>query len=142
MKKKNVVLIVLFAVLLFVGIFLLNNRNKLTVDFGDLNPNDFEIHLSLYSADTIYHNPIIIYKDGVYYDIPNEYGDNDWVIYYKGEKQCAFRHYKNNRNWNYSHRYKFAIFEKQDTLYCAINIRGKNSEKDTVVFVEKDEMSP
>ena len=138
MKKKNVVLIVLFAVLLFVGIFLLNNRNKLTVDFGDLNPNDFEIHLSLDSEDTIY--PDLIYKDGVYYDIPNEYGENRWVIYYKGEKQCAFRHYKNN--WRNTHRYKFAIFEKQDTLYCAINIRGKNSEKDTVVFVEKDEMSP
>ena len=129
----------LFAVLLFVGIFLLNNRNKLTVDFGDLNPNDFEIHLSLYSADTVYHNPIIIYKDGVYYDIPNEYGENDWVIYYKGEKQCVFRHFKTN--WRYTHRYKFAIFEKQDTLRCAIDIRGKNAEKVTVVFVEKDEMS-
>ena len=139
MKKKNVVLIVLFAVLLFVGIFLLNNRNKLTVDFGDLNHNDFEIHLSLYSADTVYHNPVIIYKDGVYYDIPNEYGENDWLIDYKGQKQCTFRHFKTNRR--YTHRYKFAIFEKQDTLYCAIDIRGKNSEKDTVVFVEKDEMS-
>ena len=109
MKKKNVILLVLFAVLLFVGIFLLNNRNKLTVDFGDLNPNDFEIHLSLYSADTVYHNPIIIYKDGVYYDIPNEYGDNDWLIDYKGQKQCTFRHFKTNRR--YTHRYKFAIFE-------------------------------
>ena len=136
MKKKNVVLIVLFAVLLFVGIFLLNNRNKLTVDFGNLNPNDFEIQLSLLLSN---HSPVIIYKDGVYYDIPNEYGENDWVIYYKGEKQCVFRHFKTN--WRYTHRYKFAIFEKQDTLRCAIDIRGKNAEKDTVVFVEKDEMS-
>ena len=138
MKKKNVVLIVLFAVLLFVGIFLLNNRNKLTVDFGNLNPNDFEIQIGLLISDT-YHSPVIIYKDGVYYDIPNEYGENDWLIDYKGQKQCTFRHFKTNRR--YTHRYKFAIFEKQDTLYCAIDIRGKNSEKDTVVFVEKDEMS-
>ena len=137
MKKKNVVFIVLFAVLLFVGIFLLNNRNKLTVDFGNLNPNDFEIQLSLLLSN---HSPVIIYKDGVYYDIPNEYGENDWLIDYKGQKQCTFRHFKTNRR--YTHRYKFAIFEKQDTLYCAIDIRGKNSEKDTVVFVEKDEMLP
>ena len=135
MKKKNVILLVLFAVLLFVGIFLLNNRNKLTVDFGNLNPNDFEIQLSLLLSN---HSPVIIYKDGVYYDIPNEYGENDWLINYKGQKQCKFRHFKTNRR--YTHRYKFAIFEKQDTLYCAIDIRGKNSEKDTVVFVEKDEM--
>lgn len=140
MKKKNVVFIVLFAVLLFVGIFLLNNRNKLTVDFGNLNPNDFEIYLS--DGIPLRYNkcPTLIYKDGVYYDIPNEYGENDWLIDYKGQKQCTFRHFKTNRR--YTHRYKFAIFEKQDTLYCAINIRGKNSEKDTVVFVEKDEMSP
>ncbi len=138
MKKKNVILLVLFAVLLFVGIFLLNNRNKLTVDFGNLNPNDFEIQIGLLISDT-YHSPVIIYKDGVYYDIPNEYGENDWLIDYKGQKQCTFRHFKTNRR--YTHRYKFAIFEKQDTLYCAIDIRGKNSEKDTVVFVEKDEMS-
>ena len=137
MKKKNVILLVLFAVLLFVGIFLLNNRNKLTVDFGDLNPNDFEIQLGLLISDT-YHSPVIIYKDGVYDDIPNEYGENDWLIDYKGQKQCTFRHFKTNRR--YTHRYKFAIFEKQDTLYCAIDIRGKNTEKDTVVFVEKDEM--
>ena len=135
MKKKNVILLVLFAVLLFVGIFLLNNRNKLTVDFGNLNPNDFEIQLSLLLSN---HSPVIIYKDGVYYDIPNEYGENDWLINYKGQKQCKFRHFKTNRR--YTHRYKFAIFEKQDTLYCAINIRGKYSYKDTVVFVEKDEM--
>ena len=139
MKKKNVILLVLFAVLLFVGIFLLNNRNKLTVDFGNLNPNDFEIQIGLLISDT-YHSPVIIYKDGVYYDIPNEYGENDWLIDYKGQKQCTFRHFKTNRR--YTHRYKFAIFEKQDTLYCAINIRGKNPEKDTVVFVEKDEMLP
>ena len=138
MKKKNVILLVLFAVLLFVGIFLLNNRNKLTVDFGNLNPNDFEIQIGLLISDT-YHSPVIIYKDGVYYDIPNEYGENDWLIDYKGQKQCTFRHFKTNRR--NTHRYKFAIFEKQDTLYCAIDIRGKNSEKDTVVFVEKDEMS-
>ena len=138
MKKKNVFLLVLFALLLFVGIFLLNNRNKLTVDFGNLNPNDFEIQIGLLISDT-YHSPVIIYKDGVYYDIPNEYGENDWLIDYKGQKQCTFRHFKTNRR--YTHRYKFAIFEKQDTLYCAIDIRGKNSEKDTVVFVEKDEMS-
>ena len=139
MKKKNVVFIVLFAVLLFVGIFLLNNRNKLTVDFGNLNPNDFEIQIGLLISDT-YHSPVIIYKDGVYYDIPNEYGENDWLIDYKGQKQCTFRHFKTNRR--YTHRYKFAIFEKQDTLYCAINIRGKNPHKDTVAFVEKDEMLP
>ena len=122
--KRLLILFLLFVLFIFTGC-----RNKLTVDFGNLNPNDFEIQLSLLLSN---HSPVIIYKDGVYYDIPNEYGENDWVIYYKGEKQCAFRHFKTN--WRYTHRYKFAIFEKQDTLYCAINIRGKNPEKDTFCF--------
>jgi len=124
--KRLLILFLLFVLFIFTGC-----RNKLTVDFGNLNPNDFEIQLGLLIADT-YHSPVIIYKDGVYYDIPNEYGENDWLIDYKGQKQCKFRHFKTNRR--YTHRYKFAIFEKQDTLRCAIDIRGKNSEKDTFCF--------
>lgn len=125
--KRFSILFLLFILFIFTGC-----RNKLTVDFGNLNPNDFDIYLS--DGIPLQYNkcPTLIYKDGMYYDIPNEYGENDWVIYYKRQWQCVFRHFKTNRR--YTHRYKFAIFEKQDTLYCAINIRGKNSEKDTICF--------
>ena len=120
--------------LLTMRLFLCCNKNTIIVYFENVNPNDFEILLSAGFPIRFNNNPYTIYKDGVYYDIPSEYGENDWVIDYKGQKQCAFRHFKTN--WRYTHKYKFVIFEKQDTLYCAIDIRGKNSEKDTFIFTE------
>lgn len=109
------------------------------MDYGVLNPNDFEIYLSIYSEDAsiiTYKNPILIYKEGVYYNIPNEYGENDWIIIYKGQQQCKFRHFKTNRR--NTHKYKFVFYEKQDTLYCDIDIRGKNSMKHTFHFTAID----
>ena len=108
------------------------NKNKLTVDYGMLNPNDFEIYLSAGIPIRLNENPTLIYKEGVYYDIPNEYGENDWVIIYKGRQQCKFGHLTLNRRR--THKYKFVIYEKQDTLYCDVNIRGKYGMKQTVYF--------
>lgn len=111
------------------------NKNKLTVDYRGLNPNDFAIYLSAGIPIQLNENPILIYKEGVYYDIPNEYGENDWIITYKGQQQCLFRHFKTNRR--YTHKYKFIVYEKQDTLYCDIDIRGKNRMFHTIHFSQK-----
>jgi len=99
------------------------------VDYGELNPNDFEIYLSIFPEI----NDRLIYKAGVYHDIPNEYGENDWIIIYKGKQQCQFRHFKTNRR--YTHKYKFAFYKKEDTFYCDIDIRGKNRMQDTSYFI-------
>ena len=108
------------------------NKNKIKIDFGIFNSNDFEIYLSAGIPIRLNENPTIIYKEGVYYHIPNEYGENDWVITYKGQQKCEFRHFKTN--WRYTHKYYFGFYEKQDTLYCDVDIRGKNKEKETLIF--------
>ena len=50
-----------------------NNKNRLQVDFGPFNPNDFEIYLfkGPVQVSDIYHE--LIYKDGLYYDFNNEF---------------------------------------------------------------------
>ena len=115
--------------LLLVGISSCCKKNILNVDYGKLNPNDFEISLSIFPE----FRDKKIYQAGVYHDIPNEYGENDWVITYKGQQKCQFRHFKKNRR--YTHKYKFVFYENQDTLYCDIDIRGKNSQKMTLYFI-------
>ena len=64
--------------------------NRLTINCKGLDSNDIEIYLS--PGRPLQHNDnqsikyeylTLIYKNGVYYDIPNEYGENDWVINYK-----------------------------------------------------------
>ncbi len=118
----------LISLIVLMGISSCSNKNKLTVDYGALSPNDFEIYLSIFPE--IRDKPI--YKDGVYYDVPNEYGENDWVIIYKDQQQCKFRHFKTNRR--HTHKYKFVVSEKQDTIYCDVDIRGKNSLKHAFNF--------
>ena len=127
--------------LLLLGVILgcTNCGNRLTIDCKGLDFNDIEIYLSagypLQRNDNKsikYEYLSLIYKNGVYYDIPNEYGENDWVINYKNQKQCTFRHFKTN--CRHRHRYKFGFFEKHDTLYCITDIRGKDAVTDTLFF--------
>ena len=115
--------------------------NRLTIDCNGLDSNDVEIYLSpgypLRYNDNLsikYEYLTLIYKNGEYYDIPNEYGENDWVVNYKNQKQCTFRHFKTN--WRHRHRYKFVIYEKHDTLFCTTDIRGKDADNNTFVFTD------
>ena len=122
---------VLMSLLLLVTISSCCKKNKFSVDYGEFNRNDFEIYL----LGELKIDTIPIYKDGIYYDIPDWYewyGPHNWIITYKGQLQCEFGHLILNRR--YTHKYKFVFYEKQDTLYCDINIRGKNSMKDTFYF--------
>lgn len=127
---KNSILKIIVLVLMVC--FCCSCKNHIKVDCGTLYPNDFEIYLSAGLPLRCNDNLTIIYKNGSYYEIPNEYGENDWLIVYKGQKQCWFRHFKTNRR--NTHKYKFAFFEKHDTLFCAIDIRGNNAEKDTFIL--------
>ncbi len=64
------------SILLTMSLFLCCNKNTIIVYFENVNPNDFEILLSAGFPIRFNNNPDTIYKDGVYYDIPNEYGEN------------------------------------------------------------------
>lgn len=122
----------LIVLLILMGVSSCCNKNQLTLDCGALNPHDIVIYLSTGIPIHLNDNPTLIYKEGVHYTIPNEYGENDWIIIYKGQLQCMFRHFKTNSR--YIHKYKFIIYEKQDTFYCDINIRGKNSMLHSIQF--------
>jgi len=95
----------------------------MSIDFGTLNSNDVEIYLSIFPG---FRN-MPIYREGIYYDIPNEYGENDWIIIYKGQQQSKFRHIKTNRR--NSHKYDLVFHEKLDTIFYDIDIKGGNSMK-------------
>ncbi len=110
-------------------------NNNIEVDCENLTPNDIEIYLSAGIPLRYNKNPTLIYKDDVCYDIPNEYGENDWLVIYKGQEKCIFRHFKTNRR--HTHKYKFVFYEKHDTLFCAIDFHGKDAKKDTF-FLQKN----
>ena len=127
------------ALLLLSSLFSCRCKNKLTVDFGKLNPNDFEIYYftgpEWAKYDIELYNPV--YKDGVFYDIQNEKAGYRWSIIYKRQQQCRFYHLiLNSRRM---HKYKFKIYKNQDSLYCKVKIKGKYKAKQTFQFTEIDE---
>lgn len=134
---------------LFIGLTILigsliaqcTRKNKMHLDYGPLNPNDIEVYWDYEGGGRFEEGPgqsaILIYRGGVFYDnIPYEYGGNHFFIVYKKQLVCRFGHLKLNQN--YPHRYNLTIFQKQDSLYCAIDIRGKYKMRDTIPFTIKD----
>lgn len=55
-------------------------------------------------------------------DLPNEYGENDFLITYADSLYVAFRHYKLNRRDQ--HDYEFDFNLQNDTVYLKTNIKG------------------
>lgn len=107
-------------------------QNKINIDFGDLNPKDFNIKVTI--PPNILKQPI--YSDGVYHSIPNEYGENDWTITYRDSLSCKFRHFKTNRR--NKHKYRFRLYEKKHDLFCEIDIKGQNKQSMIIKFEKTD----
>ncbi len=55
--------------------------------------------------------------------IPNEYGENDFLIEY-GKASLSFRHFKTNRR--HQHTYRLHFFEKKGNIYVKVRIEGKD----------------
>lgn len=129
MKNKVVTTLYGIAIIFLIVCTSCRYRNKLHINFGSFDPDAFEVYLTGGEC-----GKALVYKEGKYYRIPSEYGENDWVITYdsKGFRRCDFRHFKLNRN--HIHKYRFTIFERRDTLYCAAVIRGKDRMSVTIPF--------
>ena len=57
-------------------------------------------------------------------EIPNEYGENDYLITYDNEYYLSFRHWKLNRR--HQHDYYFKFYMKQDSIFVKVNIEGED----------------
>ena len=136
-----------FALLLVSSLSSCHRENKMTIDFGKLNPNDFEIYIDHFVFDD-YGYPVfspllidLIYKDGVFYAFSVLKGTaNCFHIIYKGEQQCTFYHPISGSMppWK-RHKYKLKIYENQGRLYCKVKIKGKYGKKETVAFTSIEE---
>jgi hypothetical protein len=91
-----------------------------------ISENDIKIVLTCDNSKTT------IFEKGLKSIVPNEYGENDWLISYKDSLFVEFRHFKTNRNSN--HKYNCRFYKKQNTLYCDIDIIGSNKFKNTLKF--------
>ncbi|VVP43703.1 hypothetical protein [Pseudomonas fluorescens] len=57
-------------------------------------------------------------------DIPNFYGDNDFLLIYDNRYSLRFRHFKTN--WHHQHTYRIYVFEMADGIHAHISILGSD----------------
>lgn len=110
------------------------HRNDLRLKFENIDSNDIEIYLSAGGPFSTFERATCIYKNGTINAIPNEYGENDWVIIYKNKKICKFRHFKTNRNDK--HVYFFTLYSDSSNIYCDVYIKGMNELKKNIQLID------
>jgi len=143
MKKAIIVsIITIFSIIVIVvsTIVILHNFNFniVSIDIApDLNKNDFRIEYNVTSLTDDYS---VIYKNKTIYDgsntfqIPEEYGENDFQLIYKDSLYACFRHLKLNSNSD--HIYKFQFYKESNKIKCKVSIIGKYNKK-TVLTLNK-----
>lgn len=121
-------------ILLLTSLFLFacTNKNEIELDFSKpLQKEDFKIEIQILGSDV---NRKVIFDGNLTYDIPNEYGENDWRFNYKDSLYGYFRHFKTNRNDK--HNYRFHFFQKGNNIFAAIEINGVSNELKTISFTK------
>ena len=96
---------------------------KVKIEYGNSantsnRPND--------KIQFINHSKYTVLYDGRNWKdlIPNEYGENDFLITYDERYYLQFRHFKTNRS--HQHEYRFHLFENNDKVFVNIKIVGRD----------------
>ena len=146
-KNKRIKVLVILSFLLvlgFVGLLKLNkdflllwnvnhfhikterplDKEKVTIKFGFSSINR-ETDEELFSD---FDGAKLLFDSGSSQnEIPNEYGENDFLITYDNTYYLSFRHWKLNRR--HQHNYYFKFYMKQDCIFVEVNIKGKDRMK-------------
>ncbi len=141
-KKKTIIILCIIVASGVFGLLKLNkdflllwNANNIRVGTEKpLDKKQVKIEYGL-SVNTINRETDEdLFKDREKYDVLfngkpqekliNEYGENDFLITYGNKYYLSFRQFKLNRR--HQHDYHFKFYEKQDTIFVKVNIRGKD----------------
>jgi hypothetical protein len=107
-------------------LFSCTSKNTLTLRF-DNNVNKKDVRISLEIPPYL---PLTqIYDGEKQFEIPNEYGTNDWYFTYKNLKGYR-QHFKTNRR--NKHNYTFVFKELNGKYFVDMDIKGVNDIKRTV----------
>ncbi len=131
---------------MFIAVIFLSScvrKNDLNLKFNNVDSLDVEIYLSAGAPFSTLDKATCVYKNGTRNAIPNEYGENDWIIIYKNEKIGKFRHFKTNRN--NKHSYFFTLHSDSSNVFGDICISGRDNMAQTtipLIDIDKNFQSP
>ena len=116
--------------LLFVFFFSCGKKNSLELNFSEqLKDVDFKIEMRALGSNI---PKKVIYDGSKKYEIPFEYGENEWYFSYKDSVYAYFRHIKTNRNDGHNYNYNF--IKEGDRIKVEIIILGVSKVNRSVYF--------
>lgn len=115
MKILNKIILLFFVLLCGC-----NKKNTLNLNFSEnMKKSDFKIEIKVLGSTL----PKKVIFDGENeYQIPNEYGENEWYFKYKDSMLAYFRHFKTNSND--IHNYNYFFKREGNNVFVIINIDG------------------
>ncbi len=97
---------------------------KVRYGFSSINRNSDEELFSDFDKE----KGTLLFDNGNSQDkIPNEYGENDFLITYDEKYYLSFRQFKLNRR--HQHNYIFDFYEQHDSIFIKVNIKGIDGMK-------------
>jgi hypothetical protein len=141
MSKKRLIITSLILLLAGIGIWRLNkgfllfwNHNSIYVTADTpITPAKVKIEFGL-SVNSISRNTdadlfknrekyLVLFDGAQKNEMPNEYGENDFLITYDNKYYLSFRQFKFNRR--HQHDYNFHFRKKDNQLVVRVDINGK-----------------
>lgn len=99
-------------------------QDKVKIEYG-MSANSYN-RSDLGSVPNRDKYSVLVFDGEVKNEIPNEYGENDFLITYDEKYYLTFRHFKTN--WKHQHDYNFHFYFKNDKLFVRANIKGVDDE--------------
>ena len=144
MKKKIIISFTILSVFLGGFIFFTNNQYILFWKLNAINVTvekplikekikiEYGINANYYNRFVIGNIPhrekysVLLFNGEVKNDIPNKYGENDFLITYDNKYYLTFRHFKTN--WKRHHKYEFRFYLKDNNIFIQAEIKGFYNE--------------
>ena len=121
--KKNIIKSTILLLVVY-SLWILNKNFLMWWDVTTLNVHtDKKLSSSKVKIELLLlGNRTVLYDGEVKNSIPQEYGENDFILTYDKKYFLKFRHFKFNRR--HQHSYDFYFYKKGEKIFVDVDIEG------------------
>jgi len=135
--KKNIIKSTTLLLVVY-SLWLLNRDFLMWWDTTSLNVyTDKQLFASKVKIEFVSGSKAILYDGEEKHSVPQEYGENDFILTYDKKYFLKFRHFKFNRK--HQHSYDFYFYKKGENIFIDVDIEGANDMEFTKELKKKKE---
>jgi len=122
--KKNIIKSTILLVVIY-SLWILNKNFLMWWDVTTLNVHtDKKLSSSKVKIEFLLGSRTVLYDGEEKDSVPQEYGENDFILTYDKKYFLKFRHFKFNRR--HQHSYDFYFYKKGEKVFVDVDIEGSH----------------